>query len=123
MIMRTISRISQSVSKETSPATSSWSWDTPSQEEESGGLDLSDEDIRLRLVALNKEHAAEEASGHIRWLRPEYQNPTGKAEVKREQTAMDVGIAAHAEKAPWPKAMPDQFAAMGSGRTQRQWPL
>ena len=35
--------------------------------------DLSDADILERLVALNHARAAEEATGHIRWLRPEYQ--------------------------------------------------
>ncbi|HEY3400791.1 MAG TPA: DNA methyltransferase [Geothrix sp.] len=34
---------------------------------------LSDAAILDRLVALNHERAAEEAKGHIRWLRPEYQ--------------------------------------------------
>ncbi|WP_271678724.1 class I SAM-dependent DNA methyltransferase [Thermomonas mangrovi] len=34
-----------------------------------------DEAILERLVALNAERAAEEARGHIRWLRPEFQNP------------------------------------------------
>ncbi len=35
--------------------------------------DLPPADIVTRLVALNAERAAEEAAGHIRWLRPEYQ--------------------------------------------------
>ncbi|HEX4767428.1 MAG TPA: DNA methyltransferase [Lichenihabitans sp.] len=34
---------------------------------------LSDDDILDRLVALNRERAAEEAWGFVRWLRPEYQ--------------------------------------------------
>ena len=37
--------------------------------------DLSDNDILARLVALNQERVREEASGHVRWLRPEYQIP------------------------------------------------
>jgi hypothetical protein len=36
---------------------------------------LGDEEILTRLVALNKERAAEEAQGHVRWLRPDYQIP------------------------------------------------
>lgn len=36
---------------------------------------LSDEEILEHLVALNAERATEEAKGHIRWLRPEYQAP------------------------------------------------
>jgi hypothetical protein len=38
-------------------------------------LDLSDEQILERLVALNAERAAEEKAGKVRWLRPEYQIP------------------------------------------------
>ena len=37
--------------------------------------DLSDDEILARLVALNKERAAEEARGLVRWLRPDYQIP------------------------------------------------
>ena len=32
-----------------------------------------------RLVALNTQRAAEEKTGHIRWLRPEFQNPQAPA--------------------------------------------
>lgn len=37
--------------------------------------DLTDEQILERLVALNAERAKEEAAGHVRWLRPDYQIP------------------------------------------------
>jgi len=37
--------------------------------------DLTDNQILERLVALNAERAKEEAAGHVRWLRPEYQVP------------------------------------------------
>jgi len=37
--------------------------------------DLSDEQVLEKLVALNAERAAEEAAGHVRWLRPDYQIP------------------------------------------------
>lgn len=76
-------------------------------------VDLSDEEILFRLVDLNKERAAEEAAGHIRWLRPDYQNPEGKqAEAKGKQVELDVGAAIKLEKSPWPKALPDQIAAV-----------
>ncbi|WP_211644040.1 class I SAM-dependent DNA methyltransferase [Loktanella sp. SALINAS62] len=75
--------------------------------------DLSDDDILHRLVDLNRERAAEEATGMIRWLRPDYQNPDGKAAAaKAGQGAMDLGIAATAAKAPWPKSLPDQLSAV-----------
>jgi hypothetical protein len=37
--------------------------------------DLAPAEIVARLVALNAERAAEEAAGHVRWLRPDYQEP------------------------------------------------
>src|SRR5690606_18904065 len=42
-------------------------------------VDLSDEEVLERLVQLNRERAAEEAAGVVRWLRPEFQNPEGVA--------------------------------------------
>jgi hypothetical protein len=49
-------------------------------------VDLADEEILARLVALNKERAAEEARGLVRWLRPEYQIPLfGKPAERKEQ--------------------------------------
>ncbi len=38
-------------------------------------VDLAPSEIVARLVALNAERRAEEAAGHVRWLRPEYQEP------------------------------------------------
>jgi hypothetical protein len=87
----------------------------------------SDETILERLVALNAERAAEEAQGHIRWLRPEFQAP------KSEQTVM-AGMAmsrptirdSHEEvgtspsppapngKTPWPQTLADQMAALAA---------
>lgn len=76
-------------------------------------VDLDDEEILFRLVDLNKERAAEEAAGHIRWLRPDYQNPQGrKSEAKGKQTELAVGTAETVSKAPWPKTLPEQIAAV-----------
>ena len=73
--------------------------------------DLEDEDSLQRLVDLNAERAAEEAAGHIRWLRPEYQAPD---EVKATQSAFpqvtgasEVPVTA-AVPQPWPKALKDR---------------
>jgi hypothetical protein len=44
--------------------------------------ELAPSEIVARLVALNAERRAEEARGHVRWLRPEYQEPRfGKKKV------------------------------------------
>ena len=81
-------------------------------------VSLSDEDILFRLVALNKQRAEEEARGHIRWLRPDYQNPSGAQAAKGKTKDMDLGVTAKAEKAPWPKTLPDQIAAVREALTE-----
>ena len=75
---------------------------------------LDDEAILTRLVDLNRARAAEEAAGLVRWLRPDYQNPAGRiAAAKGQQAEMDVGAAPDAaDKALWPKALPEQIAAV-----------
>ncbi|WP_298256542.1 DNA methyltransferase [uncultured Litoreibacter sp.] len=80
--------------------------------------DLSDEGILLHLVALNKERAEEEARGHIRWLRPDYQNPTGQQVAKDKTADMELGVVAKIEKAPWPKTLPEQIAAVREALTE-----
>ncbi len=48
-------------------------------------VDLADEDILARVVALNRLRAGEEANGTVRWLRPEYQIPRfGNVKQKAE---------------------------------------
>ena len=47
--------------------------------------DLPETEVLARLVALNKERAAEEARGLVRWLRPDYQIPRfGSVKEKAE---------------------------------------
>ncbi|MBN9445113.1 MAG: class I SAM-dependent DNA methyltransferase [Bosea sp.] len=54
--------------------------------------ELSDEEVIGRLVTLNKERAAEEARGIVRWLRPAYQKArAGIVEEAAPQTAEDQG--------------------------------
>jgi len=45
--------------------------------------ELNEEEILARLVTLNKERAAEERAGNVRWLRPEYQIPRFGSEAER----------------------------------------
>lgn len=78
-----------------------------------------EEELLSRLVALNAERAAEEARGYIRWLRPEYQNPTATKPV--QQTEIDIEIEETEKtptdkitKQPWPKSMREQVAAVRS---------
>lgn len=76
-------------------------------------LDLSEDDLLQHLVDLNRERAAEEERGLVRWLRPEYQNPAGKVIAgKDEQIEADLGTTGPASKTPWPKTLPLQIAAV-----------
>ena len=77
-----------------------------------------EEELLRRLVELNAARAAEEARGHIRWLRPAYQNPSARSAP--EQTAVELSPAtdtaarpaAKARKLAWPTVMREQIAAV-----------
>ena len=69
-----------------------------------------------RLVALNAERSREEATGHIRWLRPEFQNPSAAVNTEK-QAKMDLpektpSTAPKTEKRSWPPTLPEQVAAI-----------
>ena len=86
-----------------------------------------------RLVALNTTRAAEEAAGHIRWLRPDFQNPNPTVNRKNEPkskspTAADdpqpaAPSAKPAEKRPWPATLPEQVAAIAQLLADSPLPL
>ena len=80
--------------------------------------DLEEEEILQRLVDLNAERAAEEARGHIRWLRPEFQDPNYGQEPAETQTqaklidASPPQPAAKPAKRDWPKTLPERLRAL-----------
>ncbi len=75
--------------------------------------DLADAAILERLVALNRERAAEEAEGKVRWLRPEFQNPAGTTQPTQTAISLVQAIAeAGATRRPWPTALPEQVKAV-----------
>jgi hypothetical protein len=84
-----------------------------------GNEDL-EQALLQRLVDLNHERAAEEARGHIRWLRPEFQDPDhGKKVVAKQQEKLALPDAeapapalAIAEKLPWPKPTVERVAVL-----------
>lgn len=93
-----------------------------------------DEAILERLVALNAERAAEEARGHIRWLRPDFQNPA--IANAATQTELPADSAADAvdddtpkpqplatKPQPWPKDTVDQVRAVADALTASPTPL
>ena len=75
-----------------------------------------DETILERLVALNAERAAEEARGLVRWLRPEFQNPSAttapdQAEIETEE-AEAIITPVIGKPLPWPKDAVQQVRAV-----------
>jgi hypothetical protein len=102
---------------------------------------VAEEELLQRLVELNAARAAEEARGHVRWLRPDYQNPGAARALAPSQSqapsqleadlvggALGAGSAGEREgaegeaaatgpaagKAAWPKSMREQVAAVRS---------
>ena len=55
--------------------------------------DLTGDQILERLVALNAERAREEAAGHVRWLRPDYQIPRFAKGATAKSGDLDLGEA------------------------------
>jgi SAM-dependent methyltransferase len=90
--------------------------------------DLPDEEILSRLVALNKERAAGEARGDVRWLRPEYQiprfgSPKQKAELDLTGGQMRVAAPASTEKRNYPANEIEQTAAVMAVLASAMQPL
>jgi hypothetical protein len=85
--------------------------------------DPADEQILERLVALNAERAAEEAQGHIRWLRPDFLNPQGGTlgglggSGGRFCDCLAAQGTPPAPPAPWPATLPEQIAALANALT------
>lgn len=69
--------------------------------------------ILERLVALNKERAAEEARGKVRWLRPEFQSPRYVAPEEQAALALPEAEKA-AEICEWPAKLAEQVVAVAS---------
>ena len=83
---------------------------------------LTDEEILERLVALNRERAAEERNGLIRWLRPEFQNPQGTAQTALATTdaISTTPVSARQEKITWPKSLPEQARAVRAALAEQK---
>jgi len=91
--------------------------------------DLSDEELLQKLVDLNAERAEEERLGLVRWLRPEFQHPTAKAEGQKQ--GLDLGFQAEGEgeeavvqkRLPWPTKTGEKFAALDQVLGQAKAPV
>ena len=75
------------------------------------------------------ERVAEEAQGHVRWLRPEFQNPRGatqaglgvsRAPICDSHEARGTPPAPHPSTQAWPDTLPEQIATLATlGRARR----
>ena len=86
-------------------------------------VDLPQGEILTRLVALNRERAAEEAHSLIRYLRPEFQDPGCRAPINE---TLDLGEAVAAMPdniIAWPKDLPAQIGAVQSILSNSREPL
>jgi hypothetical protein len=75
--------------------------------------------LLTRLVALNHERAAEEKRGLIRWLRPDYQNPTAAAPQPVQATLASTESISSLKTEnlklatlAWPERLPDQVTLL-----------
>ena len=85
---------------------------------------MTDAEILEKVVALNAARAAEEANGHVRWLRPDYQKPLYSGEKQSHLGLYDGGHRvsksmasgtkkpAKAKKTAWPKSMAERVKAV-----------
>jgi len=81
-------------------------------EHRAGSLD--EETILTRLVALNKERAAEEARGLVHYLRPGFKDPSYRAPVATKLDLGETAIAPVSNVIPWPTTLPEQVGAVQS---------
>jgi hypothetical protein len=75
---------------------------------------------------LNHERAEEEKRGLIRWLRPEFQNPSGKVAQRQQELELPKAKekkAGKAKKIAWPKALAEQVQAPRSTLAASAGPL
>jgi hypothetical protein len=94
---------------------------TPEQE-------AGEENILSRLVALNRDRAAEEARGRIRWLRPEFQIPklsrrAPQSDAAQQTEAMLDMAAIAATKPAWPADGLDQIRALHNALARSDAPV
>ncbi|PYF01535.1 type II restriction/modification system DNA methylase subunit YeeA [Rhodopseudomonas faecalis] len=92
--------------------------------------DLTDDEILARLVALNKERAAEEKRGLVRWLRPDYQIPrfakgVDKQAVAEEgaQIAASLDLGEKQQKPSFPASAVEQTAAVFAALAAASGPI
>ena len=85
--------------------------------------DLSAEDILFRLVELNAARAAEERSGLIRWIRPEFQSTAATQTGLDVETEVEGLQPVRAARPPWPPSLPGRVRAVRDYLVQTPTPV
>lgn len=84
--------------------------------------DIADAQIIERLALMNVERAAEERSGVVRWLRPDFQNTAGAAAARQAAAAEQLRpIVSSARSLNWPATVPEQIAVMRATLSDGHW--
>ncbi len=86
-------------------------------------VDLPEEEILNRLVALNRERAEKEARGLIRYLRPEFQDPGYRPPVNELLDFGEAAVALPDNVIAWPKDLPAQIGAVQAILSSAPGPL
>jgi hypothetical protein len=90
--------------------------------DKSAGQAEAEEELLMRLVELNKQRAAEESRGIVRWLRPEYQAPDAvqaEVDIAPKAVAAITEASSNKGKATFPKAIPDQLRVLREALAER----
>lgn len=86
--------------------------------------EAAEEELLVRLVALNQDRAAEEKRGLVRWLRPDYQKPRLAHKVKgQDDLAIELVEAGVVEERAWPAKDLDQIRALRDLLHEAEAPL
>jgi len=85
--------------------------------------DLATEDILFRLVELNAARAAEERSGIVRWLRPEFQKVTPTQTGLAVEMAEEDHAPARVGRLAWPPSLPERVRAVRDYLSQSPAPV
>jgi hypothetical protein len=85
--------------------------------------DLSTEDILFRLVELNAARAAEERSGLIRWLRPEFQRTTATQAGLGVEVGEEEIEPTRSARTSWPPSLPERVRVVRDYLMQTPTPV
>lgn len=85
--------------------------------------DLATEDILFRLVELNSTRAAEERTGLVRWLRPEFQRSGAIQAGLGVEMEEEEPQPARVGRLPWPPSLPERVRAVRDYLMQAHEPV